>query len=61
MKDLSVLALLLLTITGSMLLVFLFVKAIAWFSLQSERNQIEIAIQLLIIIVGLVAVILQNL
>lgn len=61
MKDLSVLVLLLLTITGSMLIVFLFVKAIAWFLRQKECAQIEIAIQLLIIIVGLVAVILQNL
>lgn len=60
MKDLPVLALLLLTITGSMLFVFLFVKAIAWFSRQKECDQIEIAIQLLLIIVGLCVLILQS-
>jgi len=61
MKDLAVLALLLLVIVGSSLFVFLSGKAVAWFFRQKEQDQIEIAIQLLIIIVGLAAVILQNL
>ena len=60
MKDLAVLTLLLLAIIGSSLVAFLGGKAVAWFFRQKECDQIEIAIQLLLIIVGLAVLILQS-